>query len=200
MESVVERLIRENCKAVVIACNTATSVAAAGLRAKYDFPVIGIEPALKPASLLEGEGKIAVLATRVTLALPKFGHLMELYGKDALPVPCSGLMECVEQGKLQGPEVDALLNELLFPCRNVKIKAAVLGCTHYPFLKKSIGKWFGPDVPLLDGNAGTARQLRRRLTEEGLLSDNVGGGVRFLSSAGGMEEKMKAMLEIALQL
>lgn len=200
VENVVDTLLAEDCKAIVIACNTATSVAAAALREKYTFPVIGIEPALKPASLLPGSGKIAVLATQVTLALPKFRALMEQYGQDALPVSCSGLMECVEKGMTEGPELDALLDRLLAPCREVPIRAAVLGCTHYPFLKKSLSAWFGPEVPLLDGSAGTARQLRRRLAEEGLLSDGPGGKVRFMSSAPGAEKLMEQMLQRAMTL
>ena len=181
----VEKLIFLGCKAIVIACNTATSVAAARLREELALPIIGMEPALKPASLLPGEGHVLVMATRNTLRLPKFQALMELYGQDASPLPCSGLMECVEDGQLSGPRVETLLAELFAPYQNQPIKAVVLGCTHYPFLRKTISRFFGPDVALIDGNLGTVRQLRRRLEEENLLSAGPGGNVTFLSSLDG---------------
>jgi len=192
----VHRLLKEGCKAIVIACNTATSAAAARLREELSLPIIGMEPALKPASLMEGEGKVLVMATRVTLALPKFESLMERFGQDALRVPCPGLMECVEEGQLSGEKVEGLLQELLAPYRDLPVKAVVLGCTHYPFLKNTIARFFPPHVHLVAGNLGTARQLARRLTEADLLSDGHGGNVRFLSSMEGSEplERMHAML------
>lgn len=195
----VQQLMAQDCKAIVIACNTATSVAAARLRAEYsDFPIIGMEPALKPASLLPGAGKVLVLATRVTLALPKFELLMERYGQDAIPLPCPGLMECVEDGELNGSRVERLLGELLSPYRSQNIKAVVLGCTHYPFLKSVIRRFFAPDVVLVDGNLGTARQLGRRLEETGLLSGGPGGRVTFLSSLEGEEPLARMQQMLAL--
>lgn len=198
----VDRLIGHGCKAIVIACNTATSVAAQQLRSELSLPVIGIEPALKPASLLPGEGQILVLATQVTLRLPKFHALMELYGDHATPVPCSGLMECVEAGQLEGDRVDRLLGELLAPYLDAPIKAVVLGCTHYPFLRKAIAKLLPPGTPLVDGNAGTVRQLGRRLEAEGLAAPagQLGGRVTFLSSSPGPEtiQRMQQMLQTAL--
>ena len=194
----VEKLLGLGCKAIVIACNTATSVAAAQLRQEMTLPIIGMEPALKPASLLPGDGRVLVMATRNTLKLPKFQALMELYGKDALPLPCSGLMECVEAGELSGPRVEGLLAELFSPFQNENIKAVVLGCTHYPFLRKTISRFFGPETALIDGNLGTVRQLRRRLEEEDLLSYGPGGQVTFLSSMEGAApvEQMTRMLAL----
>ena len=180
----VERLIELRCKAIVIACNTATSVSAGKLRQELALPIIGMEPALKPASLLPGDGKILVMATRVTLALPKFQALMAQYGRDAVPVPCPGLMECVERGELEGPQVTALLRQLLGPWLSQPVKAVVLGCTHYPFLRKAIAALFPKETPLIDGNAGSVRQLRRRLEEQNLLSDRQEPGrITFLSSS-----------------
>ncbi len=194
----VDTLIARGCKAIVIACNTATSVAAAQLRQELPLPIIGMEPALKPASLLPGEGRVLVMATRNTLRLPKFQALMERYGKDAIPLPCSGLMECVEQGQLSGPQVENLLEQLIEPYRTQNIKAVVLGCTHYPFLKETISRFFPAETALMDGNLGTVRQLHRRLEEENLLSDGPGGQVEFLSSLDGDEpiRRMKDMLEL----
>ena len=195
----VERLIELHCKAIVIACNTATSVSAGKLRQELKLPIIGMEPALKPASLLPGEGKILVMATRVTLALPKFQALMAQYGRDAVPVPCPGLMECVERGELEGPQVTALLRQLLGPWLSQPVKAVVLGCTHYPFLRKAIAALFPEGTPLIDGNAGSVRQLRRRLEEEGLLSNRQEPGrVTFLSSSEepSVLQRMQTMLEL----
>lgn len=195
----VERLIELRCKAIVIACNTATSVSAGKLRQELALPIIGMEPALKPASLLPGEGKILVMATRVTLALPKFQALMAQYGRDAVPVPCPGLMECVERGELEGPQVTALLRQLLGPWLSQPVKAVVLGCTHYPFLRKAIAALFPEGTPLIDGNTGSVRQLRRRLEEEGLLSNRQEPGrVTFLSSSEepSVLQRMQTMLEL----
>ena len=129
--AVVDDLLKRNCKAVLIACNTATSAAAASLRAELTVPVIGMEPALKPAALMPGQGAVLVLATRMTLRLPKFSGLMELYGQDAQPIPCPGLVELVEQGELEGEQVEEMLRGFLAPYLDRPVKAIVLGCTHY---------------------------------------------------------------------
>ena len=194
----VDTLMERGCKAIVIACNTATSVAAAQLRQELPLPIIGMEPALKPASLLPGDGRVLVMATRNTLKLPKFQALMELYGQGAIPVPCSGLMECVEEGQLSGQRVEGLLADLFAPYANENIKAVVLGCTHYPFLRQTISRFFSADTALIDGNLGTVRQLRRRLEEENLLSPGPGGKVTFLSSLDGEEPilRMQRMLTL----
>ena len=194
----VDRLIAHGCKAIVIACNTATSVAAGALRQELTMPIIGMEPALKPASLLPGGGQVLVMATQVTLSQPKFQSLMALYGRDAIPLPCPGLMECVEAGELEGPRVEKVLGALLAPYRCVPIKAVVLGCTHYPFLRRAIARFFAPATPLIDGNLGTAMQLGRRLAQEGLESPGPGGRVTFLSSLEGGEpvSRMQHMLEL----
>lgn len=163
-------LISSGCKAIVIACNTATSVAAAALRRELTLPIVAMEPALKPASMVARDGRVLVLATEVTLKLPKFKLLMESYGKDAVPIPCPGLVTAVEEGLLEGEAVRALFEEYLSPYLAQPVKAVVLGCTHFVFLKRAL-KLFLPDgIPLVDGNEGTARQLQKRLTQADLLS------------------------------
>lgn len=152
----VERLIELRCKAIVIACNTATSVSAGKLRQELALPIIGMEPALKPASLLPGEGKILVMATRVTLALPKFQALMAQYGWDAVPVPCPGLMECVERGELEGPAGDgaaaATAGPVAFPAGEGG------GAGLHPLSIPSQGH----RRPVPEGNAPDRRQRRFR--------------------------------------
>lgn len=175
-------LLKKNVKAIVIACNTATSAAAAALRGKLSIPVIGMEPALKPASLFRKDGMIAVLATSATLRQEKFRHLMERYGEYAVPVPCPGLMDYVERGVTEGAELDAFLQKVLAPFRDYRFDAAVLGCTHYVFLKDAIQKAM-PGVRLFDGNEGTSHQLRRVLSERGWLKEEGKGGVQLFSSA-----------------
>lgn len=198
----VDKLMHMGCKAIVIACNTATSAAAAPLRQALTLPIIGMEPALKPAAVLPGEGKILVLATRMTLSQPKFTGLMEQYGQEAVPVPCPGLMECVEDGEMGGQRVQNLLSEVLSPFLGGPVKAAVLGCTHYVFLRKAISAFLGPRVPLVDGNRGTVLQLKRRLEDAGLLRPDTGcqGKVQFQTSATNQAvEKMNVMLRLAME-
>ena len=159
-------------KAVVVACNTATGAAISLLRRTFtDMPVIGIEPALKPAVKIKKHPNVVVLATPATVAGEKFHHLMHMFDGEAriIPIGCPGLMECVEEGVFEGERVDALLKELLKPVRDICVDAVVLGCTHYPFLKGAIRKAFGPGTLIIDGSEGTARQLGRRLEEEDLL-------------------------------
>lgn len=189
---VVENLLTMGCKAIVIACNTATSAAAAALRAEYpNLPIIAMEPALKPASLLHRDGVVLALATPGTIAGEKYAHLYALYGEGVVSLPCKGLMEFAERGELDSPALHAYLSDLFQPYAEKKVEAVVLGCTHYVFLKRAIEAHF-PSVPLIDGNEGTVRQLRKRLNEQGLLapSDQM-GGAELLSSGG--EEPVKLM-------
>ena len=199
-KKVVEILLGFQCKAIVIACNTATSAAAATLRAEYSFlPIIGMEPALKPASLLHKDGIVLSLATPGTIAGEKYAHLYARYGEGVVSLPCPGLMEFAERGELDSPRLHDFLRGLLAPYLSQKVEAIVLGCTHYVFLKKAIAS-VAPGVPLIDGNEGTVRQLIRRLDEIHMLSpQNARGGVRLYSSGG--EEaiaQMEALFHAAL--
>ncbi|MEA5015745.1 MAG: glutamate racemase [Candidatus Limiplasma sp.] len=201
--AVVDKLMARGSKAILIACNTATSAAAAALREEMSVPIIGMEPALKPAALMPGQGSILVLATRMTLKLPKFSGLMEHYGQDAVPIPGSGLVELVERGEMEGERVEALLREFLAPYLDRPVKAIVLGCTHYVFLRKAIRRVVGEEVPLVDGNAGTVSQLARKLQEGELQRLDAGpkGQVTFLTSAPKRREalgRMETIFNLAL--
>ena len=180
----VEILLENGAKAVVIACNTATGAAAETLRAQYDFPIIGIEPAIKPASLLRAGGIVLSFATPLTISSEKYRRLEALYGEGVVSLPCPGLMEFVERGEIDSPALDLFIENLLAPFRGQEIDAVVLGCTHYVFLREKIAAHLPAGTPLVDGNEGTARQLRRRLTAKDLLSARGTGGVRFLTSGG----------------
>lgn len=171
--NIVDKMIENGVKAVVVACNTATSAAVALLRKKYkDIPIIGIEPAIKPAVMLNRKGKIIIMATPRTLNEKKFYNLMEKYKEqgDITPMPCDGLMEFIEQGILEGPELDKYLIDKFSSYSEQDIAAIVLGCTHYPFVKNEIAKIVGYDIPIIDGSEGTVRELKRRLAEKNLLS------------------------------
>ena len=170
------QLCRQGIKALVIACNTATSAAIETLRQTYpDLIVIGIEPALKPAADRFPGGCIGVLATEVTLREAKFRRLMDHYSGtcQVLRLPAPGLVELVEAGKGSSAEAEALLRPILEPVKD-KLGALVLGCTHYPFAIPAIRRILGEDVLLLDGGDGTARETKRRLEQADLLEEGSG--------------------------
>lgn len=191
-------LLARRVKALVIACNTATGVAAQSLRERLQIPVIGMEPALKPASEMRRGGSVLVMATPVTLSQPKFSRLMEQYGEGAIAVPCPGLMEFVERGALHGSALHAYLADLLSPFRERQIDCVVLGCTHYVFLRDEIRAFFPDSTQVIDGNGGTVRQLKRRLEEIGVLRTSGEGGVVFETSLSDPQnlQKMRALLDL----
>lgn len=171
-----DHLMRRGIKALVVACNTATSAAIATLRQTHpDLIVIGIEPALKPAADRFPGGTIGVMATPMTLREEKFAQLMHRFGEHCtihkLPAPL--LVPLVEQGKANSLESEAMLREILTPCID-SLDALVLGCTHYPFAKKTLRRILTDRVVLLDGGEGTARETRRRLMAAGLLENGPG--------------------------
>lgn len=189
----VERLIGMGAKAVVIACNTATSVAAEELRrAHVGYPIIGVEPALKPA-VLDGEHPtVAVLGTPITIHEEKFRNLMEHYRDRAtiLPIACDKLAYYVEHGVLEGEELEDYIASLFIPLEGKKPDSVVLGCTHYPFVRETIRKVLGDDVRLFDGGLGTAKETRRRIEAIGARkTDGEKGTVRFMSSNDSEEER-----------
>ncbi|MDO4547583.1 MAG: glutamate racemase [Clostridia bacterium] len=178
--SCVDKLLSIGIKALVIACNTATAAAVFTLRQQMNIPIIGMEPALKPAALDRLFGNILVMATQATLSLDKFKTLMEKYGQHALLCPCPGLMEFAERGETNSRSLDEYLENRLAPYRNMNIESVVLGCTHYVFLKDAIARVL-PGVKLYDGNYGTAKRLMDILSARDSLSDGP-GEVRFMSS------------------
>ncbi len=173
-------LLREKgAKAVVVACNTATSAAVADLRKDYkDIPIVGIEPALKPAVELNRDGAIVIMATPMTLREKKFGNLMNKYngGKEIIPMPCAGLVEFIESGDLDGDDLKDYLKDKFSEFKGQKIGSVVLGCTHYPFVRKVIQETIGNNIPVIDGGLGTCKELRRRLANQNLINDSTKKG------------------------
>lgn len=165
-----EFLLKKEIKALVVACNTATSVAVEHLRNNLDIPVVGMEPALKPAVEAGRGGSVVVMATPLTLKEEKFKSLMDKYASkaDIIPLPCPGLVELIEDGIWEGTRLQEYLKERFADINTDDISDIVLGCTHYIFIKKEIDKLFKNKVRLVDGNEGTVRQLSRILNEKGL--------------------------------
>ena len=195
VRSVVGRLMEKNIKALVIACNTATGAAAAVLRDELTIPVVGMEPALKPASKARKNGSVLVLATPLTLHQEKFENLMKQYGEGAVKVPCPGLMELVEADDTEGAK--RYLEKLFSGYPAETVDAVVLGCTHYVFLKDMIRGLLPERIAITDGNAGTARQLRRVLAGANLLNEEGPGSVELETS--GTEKDTELMKKLLIQ-
>ncbi len=191
----VSALLEKGAKSIVVACNTATSAAVKTLRKMYpNVPLVGIEPAIKPAVLYKPGSRVVVMATPMTLRQEKFRSLMARYEDMAkiVPLPCPGLMEFVEKGVLEGKELHGYLEELFLTVKGDVIDSIVLGCTHYHFLKEAIRDAAGAAAVIFDGGEGTAKEMKRRLYEAGLLKDGTphisGGRVTFINSRDDKEE------------
>ena len=192
VREVVSRLTEQRIKALVIACNTATGAAAATLRRELDIPVIGMEPALKPASEIRRNGSILVLATPLTLHQEKFDRLMEKYGEGAVRVPCVGLMELVENEDYTGAEV--YLKSVFSAYDMQNVDAVVLGCTHYVFLKDMIRRMIPDRTVITEGSDGTARQLKRILQRNNLINETGPG--RIILETSGTERDLALMRKL----
>jgi len=168
---IVRFLIRRGAKVIVVACNTASAAALHHLRDRFDIPIVGMEPAVKPAAERTHTGKVGVIATQVTFQGELFARLVERFanGVDVLPQVCPGLVEQVEAGKLDDPETDRLLRLYLQPMVEGGFDSLVLGCTHYPFLREAIQRVVGQEVEIIDPAPAVARQTGRVLEQDGLL-------------------------------
>ncbi len=174
-----EFLLAQQAKIIVVACNTATIAAVEYLRATYPISFIGMEPAIKPAIAQTRSGVIAVLATGAALAGERFHRLLAQHAAGPVRIitqPCPGLVEQVEAGDLSGPATRTLVEHYTQPLVAAGADTLVLGCTHYPFLRPLIGAVVGPEIHLLDTGAAVARQTRRVLEREGLLTSSANGG------------------------
>lgn len=190
-----EYLYSRGMKALVIACNTATSAAINVLRETYpDLIIIGIEPALKVAADRYPDGHIGVMATPITLNEEKFNHQLARFPQiQTEKIPITGLVEQIEAGIVDTEQTRALLRGQLAPYAG-KLDAVVLGCTHYPFVKKTISEILGEKTQLLDGGEGTARETQRRLAQANLLNTDQ-GSVQIENSLGTQE-----ILQLSMKL
>ncbi len=198
----IENLMEQGCKAAAIACNTATSAAVRKLREMYpQFPLVGIEPALKPAVLAHPGGRVLVMATPMTIRLDKFRKLFAEYEDQAqiFPLACPGLMEFVEEGCTDRERLLGFLRDLLWDYADGAVDAAVLGCTHYPFVRAQIQQVLGENTDIFDGGAGTARELKRRVEASGLANRPDAEGSVTFENSDPSEEKMQLMHRLYTQ-
>ena len=162
-------LIDHGCKLIVVACNTATAYAVNELRRLYDIPIVGMEPAVKPASRATKLGRVGILATSGTLESVKFSSLLDTYsGKvQFFTQACHGLVDLIEQGDLDSNEnkvkINILLNSFLEPLIKNKIDTIVLGCTHYILIRNLIQDILGPDIKVIDTGQAVASEVKRKL-------------------------------------
>lgn len=170
---ITQRLINQSAKAMVLACNTATSAAIEELRRTYDIPIIGMEPAVKPANMMKNINRIVVMATPFTLKEKKFHDLVQNVdtNKRIVKLPCPGLVQLIEQEGGAGPRVFDYLMKLFQENIIDKGDVLVLGCTHYVFLSEVIHLILGDKIPLVHGNEGTVRELNNQLERYGILSE-----------------------------
>lgn len=179
-------LLGQGAKALVLACNTATVAAVADLRERHpQVPIVGMEPAVKPAAAATRSGVVGVLATTGTLKSARFAALLDRFASDVQVVtqPCPGLVECVEQGALVTTQTRRLLESYVQPLLDAGCDTLILGCTHYPFLKPLLRELVPAHVQLIDTGAAVARQLERLLGERELLAIAPARPARFWSSA-----------------
>jgi glutamate racemase len=188
--AIVEFLIAQRAKAIVVACNTATGIAVDALRANFDLPIVAIEPAVKPAAAETRSGVVGVLATTQTLASEKFIKLLKTHAgrTQVLSQSCSGLVEQVEAGDLTGPDTRTLVEQCVRPLVENGADTIVLGCTHYPFLRPLIQEAAGAGVTLIDPAVPVARELHRRLRAQGLLTQETRRGTEQFWTTGSAEQ------------
>ena len=164
-------LLALGCKAIVLACNTATSVAVEHLRSILRVPIVGIEPAVKPAALAYPNGRILVLATPVTLSHGKYRELLSrIDHKGIVSVEAPRLVELVEGGRIDSSDATEYLEHILSQYRGIRFDACVLGCTHFPFMKNSIISALGYQPDFFDGSDGAANRMKSLLQNNEILA------------------------------
>jgi glutamate racemase len=165
---IADYLLNNGAEMLVIACNSATIHAVGALRAAYPLPVVGMEPAVKPAAELTRSGVVGILATEASLAGEKFHQLVSAHasGIRVITRPCPRFVELVEEGKLSGPEVEDAVDEALAPLLEAGADVFVLGCTHYPFLRTVIEARLPDTATVVDTGPAVARRVRSLLEPE----------------------------------
>lgn len=187
---------RRRVKAAVLACNTVSVAAAAALRRAYSFPIVAMEPAIKPAVEVTRSGIVLVLATAYTIGSHSVARLCRLYGSKARIIlqACPGLVEQVEQGLFSDAATEAMLRRYIGPGVEADADTIVLGCTHYAFLAEQIARVAGSGVSIIEPSPAVARQLERRL--EGLRAQPGGQGRPTEFYTSGSVEHLQAFLDM----
>jgi glutamate racemase len=186
---------QHHAKAIVVACNTATAAAVSLLREKFSLPIIGMEPAVKPAVAASKNKIIGVLATEGTLKSAQFAALLERFAQDikVITQPCHGLVEKVEQGLLNDKSIQELVQKYTRPLLEQGADTIILGCTHYPFLRGLIAKTVGEKITLIDTGEAVARRLKQVLSERSLLRENSANGEYRFFTSGDLLEARRVM-------
>ncbi|MBG7612547.1 glutamate racemase [Polaribacter sp. BAL334] len=177
-------LLNQNCKIIVVACNTATTNAIKTLRQKYDIPFIGIEPAIKPAALSTKTNVVGILATKGTLNSELFESTSSLFKEKITIIETigKGLVDLIENGEINSPEMSKLLATYLQPMLEQNVDCLVLGCTHYPYLIPQIRKIVGNKMQIIDSGLAVAKQTKAILEKNNLLQVNMQKGKHQLFS------------------
>ncbi|MEH6650473.1 MAG: glutamate racemase [Motiliproteus sp.] len=187
--TVLQFLTGQGCKAIVIACNTATVHSIAELRQQNQCPIVGVEPGIKPAALNSRNGTIGVLATAQTLSSSSYQQLLTYYSPQTQihSVACPAFVELVETGNLNSDTTRKTIDRYLRPLLSSGVDQIVLGCTHFSFLKTAIHDYLDGRAALIDTATAVAAQLQRQLTASDTLNDSDGQPedsrtIRFISS------------------
>jgi len=195
-------LVQKGVKAILLACNTATATCIDQIRSQFDLPVVSIEPAIKPACMREGQGKILMCATTATTKLERYLALQKRMPdpERVINVPCPGLVDRIEEGFFAEDDFDDILELRLGVFDYMLVDSIVLGCTHYVFIKDAFARYarrhFRGEARIIDGNASTARQLGRVLKERSLENAQGSGAVEFLTS--GSKEEIEPIFRMLL--
>ncbi|SHF70302.1 glutamate racemase [Flavobacterium fluvii] len=179
-----EFLLKMDCKLIVVACNTATTNAIQELRTKYSIPFIGIEPAIKPAATNSKTQTIGILATQGTLNSELFNKTAEMYqGTKIIEQVGHGLVQLIESGNIDSPEMTQLLHSYLDPMIEANIDYLVLGCSHYPYLIPQIKKILPADIQIIDSGEAVAKQTQNILKEKVGLASMKNGEPLFYTNS-----------------
>lgn len=184
-------------KLVVVACNTATCHAIKYLRGRFAVPIVGTEPAIKPAAKTTKSGVIGLIATPATASSGAVTSLIRRFAKNikVMRVGCPGLEDAVEKGGWQSSQIKPLLERYLNAIRLSGADRVVLGCTHYPFLKRQICGYLGKSISLVDGNLAIAKQTKRILVKRGLVARPMSvGSIKYLTTGNPIEFRRVASL------
>ncbi len=179
-----EFLLKNKCKLIVVACNTASTNAVKYLREHYEVPIIRVQPAIKPAALNSKTKVVGMLATKGTLESELLFETAQRFasGVKVVEQVGEGLVSLIEEGEMESPEMTRLLKKYVEPMLEQNIDQLVLGCTHYPFLTEQIREITGEEVQIIDSGEAIARQTRVILQQEGLLNENPEEGKRVFYS------------------
>ena len=177
-------LVAQSAKVIVIACNSATAAAIDHLRERLSIPIVGVEPAVKPAVAATRSGVVGVLATPATLASERYRILIERFaaGVRIVAQPCAGLAEHIERGKIDGERTERLLRGFVEPLLDARADVIVLGCTHYPLVAHIVQRIAGPDVVVIENGTAVAKEVARQLMLRALTRTAGKGSEAFWTS------------------